>query len=162
MYNFYIYKICNIYCSFAVAIILQYVLFFSITWYLQPSWTMMLLIYWIVLIPNKINIGTGFFLGLILDCISCSTLGIQTLSMSIISYLTIRKIYLFRHTYVWQQSIFIVLFSFINQNIKFLIQFLMFSVSYSPKIFYNCILDGIMWPVLIFLIHKINNSSKIC
>lgn len=33
----------------------------------KPSWLVLVLLYWILAIPNKISIGTAFILGIIWD-----------------------------------------------------------------------------------------------
>lgn len=149
------YKFWIIYCSFFIAIILQTILFFPKTWNIHPSWTMILLIYWITISPYQVNIGTGFILGLILDVILGSILGIHALSLSIIVYLIIRKIYFFKYFSTWIQSFFIIFFSLINQMIILLATFLIIKITYSPKILWNCILDGSMWPIMNLLMRKI-------
>ncbi|URJ25357.1 rod shape-determining protein MreD [Candidatus Blochmannia ocreatus (nom. nud.)] len=148
-------KFRTIYSSFIIAIILQLIPIFPKTWYFYPSWSLMLLIYWTTICPNQVNIGTGFILGLITDIALGSNLGICSLSFSILNYLTIRKIYFFKHTPIWQQSCIIVLFSFLNQNIIFFAKILTIEISYTPKIFCNCLLDGSIWAIFIFVHKKI-------
>lgn len=116
---------------------------------------MMLLIHWIIILPKKINIGLSFILGIIMDCIFGYTLGMHALSFSILSYLTVRKIYFFRCLSAWQQSFFILFFSLINQIIKFLTKFVIAKILCSTEIFLICIIDAVIWPFLILLMYKI-------
>lgn len=156
MYSFYKYKTWIVYCSFVVAILLQFMFLSLIRWYICPSLVMIILIYWTVIFPKKINIGTGFVLGFIMDCIFGSILGIQTLSFSIISYITIRKHCFFRYASVLQQCFFISFSSLANQIMKLLIKFLITQiVYYSPEIFWTILLDGMVWPFFMILMRKI-------
>lgn len=150
----------RIYCSLCIAILLQMTLCFSQIWNIYPSWLMMVLVYWITIFPHKINIGTGFFLGLILDIILGPILGIHALSLSIIIYLVIRKIYFFQYISMWMQSFFIILLSLINQSIILVITCLFINMTCSLKILWGCILDGSIWPVIIFFMHKIYNINN--
>ncbi|URJ23513.1 rod shape-determining protein MreD [Blochmannia endosymbiont of Camponotus sp. C-003] len=152
------YKLWVVYSSFIIAIILQIIPFCLRTWNIHPSWTMILLIRWITILPNQVNIGTGFTLGLVIDIILGSTLGIHSLSLSILAYLVIRNIYFFRYMPIWQQTFIIIFLSFIHQSITFLIKFLITKVLYAPEIFWNCLLDGGSWPFLVFLMHKIRRN----
>lgn len=154
------YKLWTIYCSFCIAILLQTILCIPQIWNIYPSWVLILLMYWIMMSPCQVNIGTGFTLGLILDIILGSILGIHALSLSILSYLVIRKVYFFKHISVWMQSFFIILFSLINQGIILLITFVFIKVTYSPKILWSCVLDGGIWPIIIISMHKLYNINN--
>lgn len=162
--RYFIYNIWKIYCSFCVAMLLQTILCFSKVWNIYPSWVLMILIYWVTILPHKINIGTGFFLGLILDIASDSIIGIHALSLSTIVYLVIHKIHFFKSVSAWIQSFLIIFISFINQSIILLTMYLFIHITYSLKILWNCILDGSIWPIIIFCMHKIysidNNKMR--
>lgn len=155
MHNFYFYKKQSIYYSFIGIMILQLTLSYAITWHIQPSWSMMSLIYWVIMTPKQVNIGTGFVLGLITDGISSSILGMHALSFSIISYLIIRKNYLLQNVSIFQQIFFVIFFSLIDQSLKVLITFLITKVLSSSDFFWNCILNGVLWPFLFFLMRKV-------
>lgn len=155
MHNFYIHKTRMVYFSFLIAILLQLIFYSLVNWRFSPSWVMMLLIYWITIFPKKINIGTGFTLGLIMDSIFGSFFGIYALSFSIISYLTVRRVYFFRHASILQQSFFVLFLSILDQSIKLLIQFFITQILYFIEIFEIGILNGIIWPFLICLMRRI-------
>lgn len=155
MRSYNIYKNWLIYCSFAIAILLQFISLVLIKWYFRPSWVMMLLVYWIVIFPYKVNIGAGFTLGLIMDGIFDSIFGIHALSFSIISYLVTRRIYFIRHASILQQSSFVLFLSLIDQIIRLLIKFLIIGILYVPEMFWISILNGVMWPFLIFVMRSI-------
>lgn len=144
------YKVWLIYCSFLIAILLQFISLVLIKWYFRPSWVMILLVYWIVVFPNKVGIGTGFILGLIMDGMFDSFFGVHALSFSIISYLVIRRIYFVRYISILQQSFFVLFLSLIDQITRFLIKFLIMDILYVPEVFWISVLNGVMWPVLVF------------
>ncbi|WP_331828269.1 rod shape-determining protein MreD [Candidatus Blochmannia sp. SNP] len=159
MHKFYSYKLWMVYSSFMVAITLQIIPFSPQIWWMQPSWIMILLIHWITVLPNQVSIGTGFTLGLITDIVLGSTLGMHSLSLSILAYLATRNIYCFKYVSIWRQSFIVIFLSFINQSIIFLVKFLMIKVFITtPEIFWNCLLDGGSWPFLILLMRKIRRN----
>lgn len=155
MRSYHIYNTWMVFFSFIIAILLQFIFPFLTKFYFKPSVAMILLIYWVMSFPKRINIGASFILGLIMDCIFSSVFGIYALSFSVMSYLTVRKIHFFRHASILQQSFFVFFLSLIDQSFKLLINFLIIETVCVLEIFWISIHNGIMWPCLIFLMHRI-------
>jgi len=54
---------------------------------LRPQWVTMVLIYWCMALPDRIGIGWGWVLGLLLDVAYGSVLGQNALALALIAYL---------------------------------------------------------------------------
>ncbi|AFP85423.1 rod shape-determining protein MreD [secondary endosymbiont of Heteropsylla cubana] len=148
----------TIWFSFLVGMILQIIPWpFQICFFL-PFWTKLLLIYWITVLPHRVNINAAFILGLITDIIFGITIGIHALAFTILSYLALLKFHLFRNLTLWQQSLLVLMFSLITDIIIFWAQFLIMNVEFSSETFWNSVIDGIWWSWIFLTMQKIRRK----
>ena len=75
--------------SFVVALMLTAMPLpdWALNW--RPAWVTMVLIYWCMALPERVGIGIGWVLGLLLDVQQGTILGQHALGLAIIAYITI-------------------------------------------------------------------------
>ncbi|MGP1939414.1 MAG: rod shape-determining protein MreD [Arsenophonus sp. ET-DL9-MAG3] len=144
-----------IWLSFLIAIIFEQMPWPEQFIYYRPTWLVLILIYWVMALPHRISVGTGFFLGILMDLIQGLTLGVNALAYSMICYLTSYKYQLLRNISLWQQSIVIAGLSMIMNSIIFLAEFLFSLVLFHPKIILNCLINAILWPWIFLSLRQI-------
>ena len=72
-----------------------------------PDWTQLFLIYWIIAIPMSIGLFSSWIVGILVDVIMGSTLGINALMFIMINYLISMIHHIVRYITIFQQSIII-------------------------------------------------------
>ena len=55
----------------------------------RPEWVPMVLIYWVMALPYRIGIGSAWIVGLVLDILEGSILGLNAMALVIIAYVTL-------------------------------------------------------------------------
>ncbi|VFP81988.1 Rod shape-determining protein MreD [Candidatus Erwinia haradaeae] len=147
-----------IWLSFLVALILQ-----SMPWpeslsLFRPSWLLLILIYWILIMPDRINIGTAFSMGIVTDLIYGSTLGLHSLAFSVIAYIVSRQNHQICNLMLWKQALSIIILAWVMDIIIFISNLLVINVVFCPEQLWNGVTSGILWPWMFLLMHKIGHN----
>jgi len=108
--------------SFLSAFILTLLPMPDWTAWLRPAWILMVVIYWIIVLPNRFGIATAWFAGILLDVLNGTLLGEHALAMTVAAFLAVRMQIRFR-MFPWiQQAFGILLMVFVYQLILFCVQ----------------------------------------
>src|SRR5689334_19616348 len=99
------YKTCIL--SFIVAVLLEILPMPDAAMWFRPDWTVLVTLYWVMVMPQRINVGIACFMGLILDGLSGSLLGEHAFALTIVAFLMSLWQRQFKHFPMWQSILFI-------------------------------------------------------
>ncbi len=112
-----------IYLSLVLAMVVDNFVFPESILQWKPMFTLLVLIYWNMALPDKVGIVEALFIGLIMDLLNGSILGLHGLLFVLITYICQRFFYQFRVSPIWQQSV-ILFFLFFVFKMVFTFDFL--------------------------------------
>lgn len=81
----------------------------------RPEWTALVLIYWCLALPMRVNVGVGWLVGLVLDILQGALLGQHALGLTVVAYLAVKLHKQIRVYPLWQQALSVFVLVALNQ-----------------------------------------------
>src|SRR5689334_20324828 len=78
--------------------------------WMRPVWVLMVLIYWTIAVPYRVNTGIAFVMGLLIDLLTGTLLGEHALALTVVIYFVARLHMRLRMYPLIQQSMSIFIF----------------------------------------------------
>ena len=127
----------------------------------RPAWVAMMVIYWCIVLPERVGVAIAWILGLLLDVYTGALLGQNALGLSIIAYLTLRLHKQIRIFPPIQQSvlicIYLLLFQFFSLWIRGII-----GVPPQHWTFWAPVLSSmLLWPIFFIIMRNIRRRYNV-
>lgn len=127
----------------------------------RPDWILVVVLYWCLALPNRVNVITAWLLGLLLDILLGSVLGIHAAAMALSVYIIAGNFQKIRNFSVWQQALIVGVLSALYHLLVFWFQRFLTDVVFLPHYLYPVITTVILWPWAFLLLRKIRRHFKI-
>ncbi len=132
-------------------------------WFMQviwPFWMALVVIYWALENPRYMSLGLVFFIGLLLDFLTVSLLGLHALRLVIIAYLVLRFRARLRFFPPWQLGL-AVLGLLVNDRIILLWVNTLIGEPLPPLGYWlPAIVGGLMWPLLFIALDRVRSAAR--
>lgn len=144
--------------SFIVALLLTMIPLPDWARYLRPDWVGLVLIYWCLALPERIGVGSGWVMGLLVDLLTGTLLGQHAMSLAIIAWLVQklhRRIRLFP---VWQQALTVLVLLILHQLLSLWISH-MIGRPGAPWYYWAPSITGmLLWPLVFSILRNMRRS----
>jgi rod shape-determining protein MreD len=127
----------------------------------RPDWVLIVLVYWCLALPNKINIITAWLMGFILDVLLGSVLGIHAAAMALTMYIVVVNFQKIRNFSIWQQALIIGILAALYHLIVFWLQRFLTDAVFLPSYLYPVITSIVLWPWVFLLLRRVRRHFKI-
>lgn len=115
---------------------------------LRPAWVPLVLIYWVIAMPHRIGVISGWITGLMLDVLTGAVLGQNALALGLVAYIAYVLHLRIRVFPLWQQCLSILVLVGIYQLVSILV---MRAVQITPWTFWywaSVVVSALVWPVV--------------
>ena len=127
----------------------------------RPEWVSLVLIYWCLAIPSKVNVGTAWLAGLCVDVLTGTLLGQHALALAVIAYVAVKLHRQIRVYPLWQQSLSVFTMIAIGQ---LLIVWIKGIAGESPQTWVYwapSITSAIVWPWVFMFLRGLRRSYRV-
>ena len=114
--------------------------------YLRPEWVVLVLIYWVIALPQRVGIVIAWVVGLLLDVLLGSLLGQHALSLVVVAYIAASLYQRLRMFSIWQQSLVVFAIVGLNQLINFWIESIAGLTEWNLWYLLASVTSAFLWP----------------
>ena len=127
----------------------------------RPDWLTLVIVYWVIALPHRVNVGTAWIAGLLLDILMGSTLGVRALALAIMAYVAAVQFQKIRNFSVWQQAMVVGIISLLGQLTVFWAEHLFAVVTMNYRMFWSCLSTTLLWPWVFLSLRKLRRKFHI-
>jgi len=127
----------------------------------RPDWVLIVLIYWTMALPGRVNIITAWFMGFLLDVLLGSVLGVHAAAMALAIYIVADNFQKIRNFSVGQQALIAGVVATLYHLVAFWLQRFLIDVVFLTNYLYPVITSMILWPWMFLLLRKIRRHFSI-
>jgi rod shape-determining protein MreD len=127
----------------------------------RPDWVGLVLVYWCIATPNRVGVGTGWVLGLVLDVLYGSLLGLHALGKALMAFAAVKAHLRLRMFPRWQQAAAVLVLLLLNQ---LLVLWIRGATGRPPENFSfwtPVIVGALIWPWLFVILRDLRRRGNI-
>lgn len=121
----------------------------------RPDWVLIVLIYWCMALPDRVNIITAWIMGFLLDVILGSVLGVHATAMAMAVYIVAENFQKIRNFSIWQQALITGVLAALYHLVVFWLQRFLIDVYFLTSYLYPVITTIVLWPWVFYLLRKV-------
>lgn len=144
-----------------VASILPMPEFFPWVEFARPDWLFLVLAYWTIALPHRVNVGTAWVSGMLLDVLTGVTLGNHALTLSVACYLLAINFQKVRNFSVWQQAFVIAMVTVLIKIMQFWVGQVVATSQLDLQLFIPAISNLVLWLWVFFLLRYLRRRFQI-
>ena len=147
--------------SFIIAIILSALPLPESLQSWRPEWVLLVLFYWLVALPDRIGIGVAWCLGIVLDVLEGSLLGLNALALTVVAYFSL-LFYQRLRMFSWlQQALSVFALVALNQLLCHWIKGILGSSVQTLMFLVPAFVSALLWPWIFVLMRGVRRGFNV-
>lgn len=127
----------------------------------RPDWVLLVLAYWTLALPQRVNVGVAFINGLLLDLLLGTTLGIHGFALSLVIFILAANYQRLRNYSVWQQAFMVGLLTSLYHLVIFWLQHLLTDIYFMFTYLWPVLTTMLFWPWCFLILRKVRRQLKV-
>jgi rod shape-determining protein MreD len=127
----------------------------------RPDWVGLVLIYWCIAAPERISVGTGFWVGIVLDTLYGSILGLHALAKSLTAFIAVKTHLKMRMFPRWQQAVAVCVLLLLNQLLVLWIRGMLGKAPSTFSYWTPSIVGMVVWPWLFVILRDVRRRFRV-
>ena len=123
----------------------------------RPAWVALVLIYWVIALPHRVGVISGWLTGLMLDVLLGNVLGQHALALAVIAYTTYVLHMRIRVFPVWQQCLAILILVGIYMLVNLMIMRAVYMTAWTMLYWLPAVVSALMWPWVMLVLDVLQN-----
>lgn len=127
----------------------------------RPAWVLLILIYWNMTLPHRVNLMSAWFLGILLDVLNGTLLGEHALALVIVSYLVVRIHSRMHMFHVVQQGMSVFFLVMIYQFVIYGVQGFLGELRGGWLYWSPALTSMLLWPWILSIMHNCRRRFRL-
>jgi rod shape-determining protein MreD len=115
---------------------------------IRPAWVPLVLIYWVIAMPHRIGVVSGWVTGLFLDALTGTVLGQNALALALIAYIAYVLHLRIRVFPIWQQCLSILVLVGTYQLVNIMVMRAVYITPWTLWYWTSVLASALVWPLV--------------
>ena len=126
---------------------------------MRPAWVPLVFIYWVIAMPHKVGVISGWAVGVVLDAMTGAVLGQNALAMGLIAYIAYVLHLRIRVFPIWQQCLSILVLVGIYQLVNIMVIRAVYMTPWTLWYWTSVLVSALVWPLITLFMRYARNGD---
>lgn len=127
----------------------------------RPEWTTLVLVYWCLALPSRVNVGVGWLVGLFVDVISGNLLGQHALALAVVAFVTVKVHKQVRVYPLWQQALSVFVMVALSQLLAVWVKGIIGEAPDSWLYWAPSVTSALLWPWMFIILRDVRRKFRV-